>query len=78
MKELYPYEKQSKVVFKYLLPLILLSLVGCGKSGQSAIDKCIDSKAYLWNPKINDNRYEGNETYWNAVRRCEDNPGGAK
>lgn len=39
---------------------------------QSAYDKCIDSKKYLWNTKIEDNRYEGNEAYWNAVKSCEE------
>ena len=57
---------------KYFLPFLLLSLSGCG---QSALDKCTDSKAYLWNPKINDNRYEGNERYWDAVKECENKHG---
>jgi len=47
-------------------------LTGCG---QSALDACADSKAQLWNPKIEDNRYEGNERYWDAVKQCE-NKGG--
>jgi len=57
---------------KYVLLLILLVLVGCG---QSALDKCTDNKADLWNPKINDNRYEGNEKYWDAVKECENKHG---
>ncbi len=57
---------------KYFLPFLLLSLSGCG---QSALDKCTDSKAYLWNPSINDNRYEGNERYWDAVKECENKHG---
>lgn len=54
---------------------VALCLVGCGSS-QSDLDKCFDSKAHLWNPKIKDNRYEGNETYWNAIAICEDKHGG--
>ncbi len=57
---------------KYVLPVILVFLSGCG---QSALDKCKDSKAYLWNPEINDNRYEGNESYWNAIKECENKHG---
>jgi len=58
--------------FKYILSVLVLSLSGCG---QSALDACTDSKTYLWNPAIEDNRYEGNEKYWNAVTECEDKHG---
>ncbi len=54
---------------KYILPVIALLLSGCG---QSAGDECTDSKAHLWNSNISDNRYEGNERYWDAVKACED------
>ena len=47
---------------------VLLVLLGC--DGQSALDKCTDSKAYLWNKEISGNQYEGNEAYWDAVKTC--------
>lgn len=50
------------------IALIALALTGCG---QSSRDRCIDSKAHLWNENIPDNRYKGNERYWDAVNRCK-------
>jgi hypothetical protein len=55
----------SKIILTFLSVIFLF---GCG---QSAYDKCIDSKDYLWNPEIENNQYEGNEAYWNAVKDCE-------
>jgi hypothetical protein len=57
--------------WKTFLSILLLTvlLTGCG---QSPLDDCIDSKAHLWNSAIKDNRYDGNERYWNAVKECED------
>lgn len=54
-----------------LLLALVAGLLGCGDS-QSDLDKCFDSKASLWSPKATDNRYEGNERYWNAISQCED------
>ena len=51
---------------------IVLLLTGCG---QSALDQCLDAATRLWNPEINDNRYEGNEAYWDAATSCEDRYG---
>ncbi len=51
-----------------IIAAIAFALNGCV---QSPYDKCVDSKDYLWNPAIDDNRYEGNEAYWNAVKSCE-------
>lgn len=58
----------TKLVF--WIPIIGIVLSGCGK-GLSERDACYDSKAPLWNPKIEDNRYEGNERYWDAVKQCD-------
>ncbi len=58
--------------FKHFLYFFIFSLPGCG---QSSLDACTDSKSYLWNDEIDDNRYEGNEAYWNAITECEDNHG---
>ena len=57
---------------KCWLLLFASLLIGCG---QSALDTCTDSQAHLWNPKIQDNRYEGNESYWDAVKECENKHG---
>ena len=51
------------------LVIILTALLG---GCESALDKCFDSKAYLWNPQKNDNTYKGNERYWDAITECED------
>ena len=56
--------------------IVLITFVaiisGCG---QSALDKCTDSKSYLWNPKATDNTYKGNERYWDAITECENKHG---
>ncbi len=57
------------------LILLIGVTVGCGQSRQSALDECADSKGYLWNTNIKDNRYEGNELYWDAIGECEDTHG---
>lgn len=54
---------------------ILLIALMAGCSSQSDKDKCIDEQAYLWNRKVDDNRYEGNQRYWDAVTACEDKYG---
>lgn len=51
-----------------LLIILLFPLVGCDFNSTG---KCIDSKKYLWDTNINDNRYVGNERYWDAVKSCK-------
>lgn len=55
-----------------LILLAAIYLVGCG---QSAKDECFDNQSYLWNSKIKDNTYKGNERYWNAIENCENKHG---
>jgi len=57
---------------RYMAFTIIIFLTGCG---QSALDACTDSKSHLWNPKMKDNQYKGNERYWDAVSECEDKHG---
>ena len=66
--------KVMSVKAMYIFTLFTLLLVGCGQS-ESALDKCTDSKSHLWNNDIKDNRYRGNERYWNAIKECEDKHG---
>ena len=57
---------------------ILMSLffvVGLSACGQSALDKCFDSKSYLWSPEATGNQYKGNQAYWDAITTCEDEHG---
>jgi hypothetical protein len=61
---------QDRPMRALLAVLVLAS--GCG---QSALDECMDRASDLWNSAIDDNRYEGNEAYWDAVGDCEDEHG---
>ncbi len=58
----------GKAARSFLLSLMTATLVGgCNFDSDSA---CYDDAAYLWNDAIPDNRYEGNERYWDAIDRC--------
>ena len=62
--------RMEKVMSKVIVYTILVGFIsGCG---QSALDKCTDSKSYLWSSKASGNTYKGNEQYWDAVTACED------
>ena len=57
---------------KFISFVFLFLLSGCG---QSALDKCTDSKSYLWNDNAKGNEYKGNERYWDAIKECENKHG---
>ena len=59
----------SKYRKALILVLTYLILSGCS---QSSKDECFDKASHLWNKAIDNNRYEGNEQYWNAMSACED------
>jgi hypothetical protein len=53
----------------YVIMILALFLVACNSTSNR--DRCYDSKKNLWNVEIDDNRYEGNERYWDAIRECD-------
>ena len=61
--------KLRNIIIVAFITMLSIMIAGCGHS-QSDRDKCIDSKKYLWNNDKSDNSYEGNEKYWDAVKRC--------
>ena len=58
---------------KLILAAVVISLTACGNDfPNKERDACFDAQKYLWTTGIEDNRYKGNERYWDAISACKD------
>jgi hypothetical protein len=55
---------------KTLILLAILAVAVYWLMAEHSDSACYDDAAHLWNDAISDNRYEGNERYWDAIARC--------